>query len=333
MTHRATDLPRVGFQVWSQSTTWPELARTARDIERLGFNSLWSNDHFFPPAGTGAASAEGLDGPVLEGWMTLAGFASETSSIPLGVMVSGAGYRNPGLLVKMATALDHISGGRMSLGLGAGWHERDHHAFGFELPPIRQRLDRLDEQAAAVRALRDGDEVTTSGRWVCMERARNDPAPLGPLPLMIGGSGERRTLRIVARDADAWNGEGDVATFAHKSGVLDGHCAAIGRDPAAIRRTVGLPPPHLRATRAEAIASLSGILEHNGYAPGEAATMAADDPFADTLDAALPRLAAYKAAGADEVMFDWPAPFDTETLERLSAVLVAHPHGNGWAQA
>ena len=138
---------------------------------------------------------------------------------------------------------------------------------------------------------------------------------------MIGGGGERRTLRIVARDADVWNGEGDVATYAHKSGVLDGHCAAVGRDPSAIRRTVGLPPPHLRATRAEAVSSLASSLQHNGHVPAEAATIAADDPFAGTLDAVLPRLAAYKAAGADEVIFDWPAPFDVETLERLSAGL------------
>lgn len=320
-------LPRVGFQVWSQFTTWPELAVTARDIERLGFHSLWSNDHFFPSAGPAAASPGGLDGPSLEGWMTLGGFASATDGIPLGVMVSGAGYRNPGLLLKMATALDHISGGRMTLGLGAGWHERDHRAFGFELPPIRERLDRLDEQVAAIRALRDGSEVTASGRWVRMERARNDPPPLGPLPLMIGGSGERRTLRIVARDADAWNGEGDVDTYAHKCRVLDAHCAAIGRDPAAIRRTVGLPPPHLRSTRTAAVASLTSTLEHNGLAPGEAASTASDDPFAGTVEETLGQLAAYRAAGAEEAIFDWPAPFDAETLERLSGALAAGASG------
>lgn len=312
---------RVGFQVWGQSTTWPELAATARDIERLGFDSLWSNDHFHPAAGARATSEEGVDGPFLEGWITLAGFAAVTGSIPLGVLVSGAGYRNPALLVKMATALDHVSGGRITLGLGAGWHARDHRAFGFELPSIRERLDRLDEQSAAVRGLLDGEAVTMTGRWVQLVAARNDPPPIGRLPLMIGGSGEKRTLRIVARDADAWNGEGDAATFARKSAILDGHCERLGRDPAAIRRTVGLPPPHLRATREAAIASLTAILEHNGYASDEAIATATDDPFCATADIVVERLEGYRAAGAEEVIFDWPSPFDVETLERLAAAL------------
>lgn len=312
---------RVGFQVWGQATSWPELAATARDIERLGFDSLWSNDHFHPAAGAKATSAEGVDGAFLEGWITLAGFAAVTDHIPLGVLVSGAGYRNPALLVKMATALDHVSGGRMTLGLGAGWHERDHRAFGFELPPIRERLDRLDEQSAAVRALLDGEAVTVAGRWVQLDGARNDPPPLGPLPLLIGGSGEKRTLRIVARDADAWNGEGDPETFAHKCAVLDAHCAALGRDAGAIRRTVGLPPLHLRATREEAVASLAATLQHNGFAPDEASSVAWDNPFAGTQGAALERLSEYQAAGAEEAIFDWPAPFDLETLERLATAL------------
>jgi alkanesulfonate monooxygenase SsuD/methylene tetrahydromethanopterin reductase-like flavin-dependent oxidoreductase (luciferase family) len=319
MSQGAVGRLRVGFQVWGQWTTWPELAATARDIERLGYDSLWSNDHFFPAAGARATSPEGVDGPFLEGWITLAGFAAVTTRIPLGVLVSGAGYRNPALLVKMATALDHVSGGRMTLGLGAGWHGRDHRAFGFELPPVRERLDRLDEQSAAVRALLDGEAVTIAGRWVQLDGARNDPPPLGPLPLLIGGSGEKRTLRIVARDADAWNGEGDSETYAHKCAVLDAHCAVLGRDPGAIRRTVGLPPPHVRASREKAIASLSSVLEHNGFPPDEASSVARDDPFAGTVEAVLDRLSEYGAAGAEEAIFDWPAPFDVETLERLAA--------------
>jgi alkanesulfonate monooxygenase SsuD/methylene tetrahydromethanopterin reductase-like flavin-dependent oxidoreductase (luciferase family) len=238
--------------------------------------------------------------------------------VPVGVLVSGAGYREAGLLVKMATALDHLAGGRAALGLGAGWHERDHAAFGFPLPPVRERLDRLDEQSAAIRALLDGSTVTTEGAWVTMDRAVNDPPPIGRLPLMIGGSGERRTLRIVARDADAWNGEGDPETWGRRSLVLDQHCRDLGRDPRAIRRTVGVPPVHVRATTVDAHRSLAAILERNGLPPAEALEAAEADPLADTIGGVLRVLEAYATVGAHEVIADWPAPFDDETLRWLA---------------
>lgn len=314
-------LPPVGFQVWGQFTDWPAMAATARRIEALGFSSLWANDHFFPPAGRQAATPEGLPGPYLEGWMTAAGFAMVTERIPVGVLVSGAGYREAGLLVKMGTALDHLSGGRALLGLGAGWHIRDHAAFGFRLPPIGARLDRLDEQSRAIRALLDGREFTASGTWVTMDRAVNDPPPIGRLPLVIGGSGVQRTLRIVARDADVWNGEGTPEEWGRRSAVLDAHCAEVGRDPAAIRRTVGIPPIHIRATTDEARRSLAAILERHGIGRDEAIATATDDRFAGSLDDILRALRAYVAVGAEEVISDWPAPFDDETLERLAGAL------------
>lgn len=264
-------------------------------------------------------------GPFLEGWMTAAGMAMVTDRVSVGVLVSGAAYREAGLLVKMATALDHLCGGRAVLGLGAGWHTRDHAAFGFSLPPVRERLDRLDEQAAAIRALLDGGTCSVHGAWVTMDAAVNDPPPIGPLPLMIGGSGERRTLRIVARDADAWNGEGDPGTWARRSAVLDRHCAELGRDPGAIRRTAGIPPVHIRATAGEARRSLAAVLGRNGLPPGEALATAEADPFAGTMGGILRSLEAYAAAGAHEVIADWPAPFDDETLERLVEVGITAP--------
>jgi len=313
---------RVGFQVWGQFVSWPELMAQAHEIERLGFASLWSNDHFMPAAGARAASPEGLGGPFFEGWMTLAGFAAATTRIPLGVLVSGAGYRNPVLLVKQATALDHLSGGRVTLGLGAGWHEREHRAFGFDYPSLGERIDRLDEQATVVRGLLDGEAVTFAGRWARTDRARNDPPPLQPrLPLLIGGSGEKRTLRIVARCADAWNGEGDPATYARRNAVLDERCAEIGRDPAAIRRTVGVPPACIRDTRAAAVAALATTLERNGLEPDEARAFADASPLVGDEATVLAALAAWREAGAEEAIADWPAPFDGETLERLAAAL------------
>jgi alkanesulfonate monooxygenase SsuD/methylene tetrahydromethanopterin reductase-like flavin-dependent oxidoreductase (luciferase family) len=311
----------IGFQVWGQHTTWPELATAARDIDRLGFASLWSNDHFFRAAGAGAAEPDAEPGPFLEGWITLAGFALVTERIPIGVLVSGAGYRNVGLLVKQATAVDHLSGGRATLGLGAGWHIRDHAAFGFDLPPVGVRLDRLEEQAAAARALLDGEIVSAAGTHVRLDRAANLPAPVQRhLPIMIGGSGERRTLRIVARYADAWNGEGDVETWSHRNRVLDEHCAAVGRDPGAIRRTVGMPPASVRETRDAAVAALVDRLRHNGLPPDEARAVAEASPLAGSPDQVAESLRAYATAGAAEAIVDWPAPFDAETLGHLAAL-------------
>jgi F420-dependent oxidoreductase-like protein len=314
----------IGFQVWGQGTTWPELAETARRIEGLGFGSLWANDHFYPPTGAAAATPDAPAGPFLEGWMTLAGFAGVTDRISLGILVSGAGYRNPGLLVKMATAADHLSGGRMTLGLGAGWHEREHRAFGFDFPSLGDRISRMEEHAAAIRRLLDGEEVTVDGRFVRMDRAVNLPPPIQEhLPFLIGASGERRSLRIVARYADVWNGEGDPATFAHKNRVLDEHCRAVGRDPAAIRRTVGAAPVFIRDTRAAAIEGSAALFTLVGMAPIEAREMAAASPFVGPETQVRAALAAYADAGAVELIFDQPARADDETLERLAAIVGA----------
>lgn len=310
----------IGFQLWGQAVAWDELMAAARAIEDGGFDSVWSNDHFVPLAATPAGIVTDLEGGYFEGWMVLAGLAVATRRVRLGCLVSGAGYRNPALLVKMATALDHASGGRMTLGLGAGWFEREHRELGFTFPSVRERLDRLEEAAAICRAMLDGERVTFEGRWFEVHGALNEPAPVQePLPLMIGGSGERRTLRIVARYADAWSADGgDPATFAHKAAVLDDHCRAVARDPAAIRRTAGQPPAFIRASREEAVAGLAEVLRRHGLDRASAEAAAADSPYADTAPAVTGRLRAIRDAGCAEVMFDWPAPFDPETLDALA---------------
>ncbi len=312
---------RVGFQVWGQDVAWQELMAEAAAIERLGFDSLWSNDHFWPAAGADAATEGGLPGGFFEGWITLAGFAAATTHIPLGILVSGAGYRNAGLVVKQATALDHLAGGRVTLGLGAGWHEREHRAFGFGFPSLGERITRMEEQATVIRGLLDGETVTYHGRWVEMAGARNEPPPLGRLPLMIGGSGERRTLAIVARFADAWNGEGDPETWGRKNAVLDLRCAEIGRDPRSIRRTVGVPPACIRDSRDDAVAALAATLERNNIGTAEARATADASSLVGDEAAVLAALDAWGAAGASEAIVDWPAPYDRETLERLSRAL------------
>jgi alkanesulfonate monooxygenase SsuD/methylene tetrahydromethanopterin reductase-like flavin-dependent oxidoreductase (luciferase family) len=310
---------RIGFQVWGQSVSWPDLMATGERIEALGFASLFANDHMMPILGDANGPIVGASGPVFEGWMTLGAWAARTKRVPLGVMVCGVGYRNVGLTVKMATALDHASGGRAMLGLGAGWHEPEHRAFGYEVLSLGDRISRLDEASRMARALLEGRSVTQDGRWVSGHELTNDPPPVqARMPLLIGGSGERRTLRLVARDADIWNGEGDPATYAHKNAVLDERCAEIGRDPRTIRRTVGVPPLCIRETRVAAVDALAAILGRQGGSAAQARGWAASSPLADTQDVVVRLLRAWRAAGAEEAIIDLPSPVDDETIGRLA---------------
>jgi alkanesulfonate monooxygenase SsuD/methylene tetrahydromethanopterin reductase-like flavin-dependent oxidoreductase (luciferase family) len=311
---------RLGFQVWGQYVAWPALMAIGHDIDELGFDDLWSNDHFFPQAAAGVGDLGYLDGPVFEGWSILFGWAGVTSRARMGCLVSGAGYRNPGLLVKMATALDHASGGRAALGLGAGWFEREHQAFGFEFPSLGQRLDRMGEAAAICRGLLDGGSVAHDGQWFSAVDARNDPQPIQErLPLTIGGSGEKRTLRFVAQYADVWNADQDSPeSFRRRSEILDEHCRVVGRDPTSIERTAGLPAPCIRPTREEAVEALTAILQHQAMPREAALQMALGSPFAGPVDSVITELRRYRDAGLGAVMFDWPAPFDRPTLEALA---------------
>jgi alkanesulfonate monooxygenase SsuD/methylene tetrahydromethanopterin reductase-like flavin-dependent oxidoreductase (luciferase family) len=310
---------RIGFQIWGQAVTWADLMAAGERVEALGFASLFANDHLMPILGDADGPVLGAQGPVFEGWMTLGAWAARTTHIPLGVLVCGVGYRNVGLTVKMATALDHASDGRAMLGLGAGWHEPEHRAFGYEMLPLGDRISRFDEASRLARGMLDGQPYSQDGRWVSAHEVRNDPPPLqARMPLLIGGSGEKRTLRIVARDADIWNGEGDPETFAHKSEVLDAHCAEVGRDPSTIRRTVGVQPVCIRDTRDAAIDALAAILAAQGADPARSRAWAASSPLADTQDAVVRQFRAWGAAGAEEAVIDLPTPLDDETIERLA---------------
>ena len=310
---------RIGFQVWGQNVAWEELMGAAASIESRGFDSVWSNDHFFPIAGYQPDADEFLEGPIFESWMILSGFVARTSAIRVGCMVAGAGYRNPGLLVKMASTLDHASRGRLVLGIGAGWYERDHVAFGFDYPGVAGRLDRLEESVIAIRKLLDGETVTMQGNWVRMFEARNDPPPFRKrMPLLVGGSGERRTLPIVARYADWWNGEGTPGEIARKNLLIDRLSVSAGRRPSDIVRTVGLPPPTIRRSTSEATEFSVDVLTRHGMPTQEARSVSADSPSVGTLDQVAAQLVRYAEAGAEEVVFDWPSPFDKETLDGLA---------------
>jgi F420-dependent oxidoreductase-like protein len=238
--------PLFGYHIpnYTFSDTPPErlfdhVVELARAAEEAGFGLVTVMDHFYQIRGVGPETD-----PMLEAYSTLAALARHTSTVMLGTLVTGVTYRNPSLLAKSVTTLDVISGGRAMLGLGAAWNEDEHRGLGFDFPPIGQRMDRLDEALTICRAMFTEDRPTFEGRYYRIERAVNSPRPIRPggPPILVGGGGEQRTLRIAARHADLthWFPLG-LDVLRHKNELLDGYCDEIGRDPATIRRTMATP--------------------------------------------------------------------------------------------
>ncbi len=223
---------RFAFKTAPQHTTWDamlEVWRAADDIDL--FESGWTFDHFYPIRGDHT-------GPCLEGWITLTALAQATRRLRMGTLVTGIHYRHPAVLANMAASLDIVSGGRLELGIGAGWNEEESGAYGIELGTPRERSDRFEEACEVLTGLLSPHETTTfKGRYYELTDARCDPKPIQQPhpPICIGGSGEKRTLRTAARFAQHWNFVGGTPEqFSHKRDVLYQHCADIGRNPAEI---------------------------------------------------------------------------------------------------
>jgi len=234
---------KAGLQL--SSFTWPggtgaiapTLARIARDADDAGFDSLWVMDHFFQIRGVGRPEE-----PMLEGWTTLGYLAAATSRVRLGLMVGGVHYRQPGLWAKAATTLDVLSGGRAWLGIGAAWNEEESNGLGFPFPPLAERFELLEDTLRLVHGMWEGElgsGAAFEGRHVRATRLLNSPQAISRPhpPVMIGGGGERKTLRLVAQYADACNVFGGPEAIHHKYEVLREHCVAIGRDPGEIERS------------------------------------------------------------------------------------------------
>jgi F420-dependent oxidoreductase-like protein len=222
----------VRFSFWlGPHTPAAELLHAARHAEATGWDGLWLADHFMPASGDTTR-------PTLECWAGLAALAATVPRVAIGPLVCGNTYRHPYGLAKMAATVDQISGGRLVLGLGAAWQENEHAAYGIPFPSIRERLERLDEACAIVRSLFANERTTFAGRHYTLRDAVLEPKPVQrPLPLLVGGGGERVTLRIAAQHADRWNAWGTPERIAHKCAVLDRHCDALGRAPKSIERT------------------------------------------------------------------------------------------------
>jgi len=216
---------RFGLQTAPQNTTWQELRATWKLIDSLGYDTAWTFDHFFP-------ILSDPSGPCFEGWIALTALAAETSRVQAGVLVSGNTYRHPAVLAKMAATLDHITGGRLIMGIGAAWFEMEHTAYGIPFQTTAERIHRLDEAAEIIKRLWTEKQVTFEGRYYQLKDAYCEPKPVQQPrpPIMIGGSGEKLTLRVVARHADQWNTFGSPELFRHKIEVLREHCAAVDRN-------------------------------------------------------------------------------------------------------
>jgi F420-dependent oxidoreductase-like protein len=220
------------FSIWlGTEQTWEEIVTSAEHASGTGWGGIWLADHFMP---NGARSSV----PRLEAWTTAAALAARVDRVRVGVLVTGNTYRHPAVLAKMAATVDRMSYGRLVLGLGAGWQENEHEAYGIELPAVGKRLARLDEACQVIRLLLSQERSNFEGTFYQLVDAPCEPKPVQrPLPLLIGGGGERTTMRIAARYADEWNCWGLPELMAHKSEVLERHCLEIGRDPASIMRS------------------------------------------------------------------------------------------------
>ena len=253
---------KVGLQI--PSFTWPgapetiaaTLAEIVRDADDMGFDSIWVMDHFFQIRSVGR-----VEEPMLEGMTALGFMAAHSTKARLGLMVGGVHYRHPGMWVKATTTLDVLTGGRAWLGIGAAWNEEESRSLAFPFPPLGERFELLEETLQIAHGMWTGERGTEgsfSGRHYRAERMLNSPQSLSRprVPIMVGGGGERKTLRLVAQYADACNVFGSPENVARKYAILDAHCAAIGRDPREIERStlqnVRLGPPGAARTESPA---------------------------------------------------------------------------------
>ena len=265
-----------------QNLSWEGTLERWRLFERLGFDSVWDCDHYVQPSRP--------DGPYLEGWTLLAALAARTERIRVGVLVSSNTFRHPALLAKEAVTVDHVSGGRLELGLGAGWYEPEHAMYGLAFPPPRELVDRFREAVEIVDSLLRNERTTYEGAYYQLHDAAFRPGPIQrPRPPLTLGAHGPRMLRIVARYADAWNSFGTPEQIRSRGAILDEACAAIGRDPRTVLRSL-----YYWVARAD------------------------DDPWSST-DAFLDVVGRYREAGIEEFILDHPRDDQLDVLERVAA--------------
>jgi F420-dependent oxidoreductase-like protein len=307
-------IPNFNFPGVAPEELFERLTEIAATAESSGFDSLFVMDHLHQIPGVGPQTNW-----MLEGNTALAALAARTERLHLGLMVGAATYRNPALHAKITTTLDVISGGRAIHSLGAAWFEDEHRAYGFEFPPLKERFERLEDALQISRAMFTQESASHEGHHHRIENALNNPKPLrGDIPILVGGSGERKTLRLVARYADASNIFGDVERVRHLLGVLESHCEAVGRDPAEITKTK-LGTLAIGRTHEEAERALAAWPDRANL-PEERrrAVITLGDP-----DEVGEHAQALFEAGLDGLIFHLPNPNDLDTLALAGETLTA----------
>ena len=221
------------FSIWpSAAQPWDDIRDTAAHCEQTGWDAVYFADHFMP----NGPGPDALDGDTLECWSVVAALAASVPRIRLAPLVTSVTFRHPAVLAKIAAAVDQVSHGRLTLGVGAGWQQNEHASYGIALGTVRERLDRFEEAVQILRSMLSQPRTTVAGQYFRLQDAPNQPAPVqGRMPLLIGGRGERRTMLIAARYADEWNSWTTPGLLAHKVSVLRAHCEQVGRDPREIR--------------------------------------------------------------------------------------------------
>jgi F420-dependent oxidoreductase-like protein len=293
---------RFGVHTGPQNASFDELLGLWQKADELGYDWMSVFDHFMPIFGD-------PDAGCFEGVTMMAALAAHTSRVRVGMLVTGVTYRHPAVAANMAATIDHISHGRAEYGVGAAWFEKEHNQYGIPFPRIGVRMDMLDEACHVMRGLWTEDRFSFDGKHYKMTDAQMDPKPVQEhLPLVIGGSGEKRTLRIVAEHGDIWNTFfGDIDTFKHKLDVLAGHCADVGRDPADIRKSVTcrLVVREDEAEVAEARRKIESMESRFTW-------------FVGTPEQAVEKLMPWARQGAGDFLLGAAAPFDYQTLELVA---------------
>ncbi len=309
---------KLGLHVYPQGATWAQMSAVVRRAEELGFDSLWTWDHLI---GIGAGGRQ----DVFEAWTTISAWAATTTRPTVVLLVSANTFRNPGLIAKSAATVDHVSGGRFVLGLGAAYRELEHELHGIDFGSgFGERLDWLAESVAAIRALLAGQTVSSppGGRYELRNVAHRPPPARGPgtIPILIPGGGERKTLPILARFGDMWHVRGTTETLTRKIELLAGYCAAGGRPIDEIEFVTGNPVV-IRDDPAEAEAVYETIVRHNGQVRGGTTVeRAAGELVAGPPEAVVDAFRPFVELGFRHLAIDFPAPYDAETLERLPEV-------------
>jgi F420-dependent oxidoreductase-like protein len=312
MTDYGLQLPNFTLDV-PDDGLFERVTDMARAADDGGFRTLWVMDHFYqlPPLG-------GPSQPMLEAYTLLGALAAVTRRVELGAMVTGVTYRHPAVLAKQVTTLDIVSRGRAVLGLGAAWYEEEHTGYGIPFPPVRERMDRMEEAAQICRAMFREEAPTFEGRYYRVQEARNVPRPvrLGGPPILIGGSGPKRTLRAVARWADMCNIHGGPDTVRRTIGVLHDHCAAVGRDPSEIR-----------VTRLGSLFVADDEEQAGGFRQLVASVLGEDEAAERMTIGSPDRVAeevrALAEAGVDELIFNLPAATTADQVATAGKVLAA----------